>query len=118
MGQGQSSIPNEEVDALVDFYQALGGENKWKHKTGWCQPTIDPENWFGVEVMLGHVIGIELPANGLEGTIPESIARLPFLRVLDLSRNRIHGMFYLVCMSLCEFSLIDSLLRLHSLEYW
>ncbi|GLD97648.1 hypothetical protein PINS_up006338 [Pythium insidiosum] len=61
MGHGQSSIPHDEVTALIDLFDALGGD-KWRRRDGWKQPTIDPETWFGVEVSAGHVVSIELPA--------------------------------------------------------
>lgn len=90
MGQGQSSIPAEEIKSLLDLYEALDGD-KWRRRHGWKQPTMDPETWFGVEVMMGHVIAIELPANELRGKLPTSIDKLTYLRVLDLSKNSIHG---------------------------
>jgi hypothetical protein len=90
MGQGPSSIPQDEIAALVDLYKALGGD-KWSRKTGWLQESIDPEEWHGIEVMLGHVVAIDLSGNKLEGTIPESMRVFSQLRSLDLSRNKIHG---------------------------
>ncbi|KAG2520109.1 hypothetical protein JM16_006888 [Phytophthora kernoviae] len=91
MGQGQSSIPSTEVAALVEIYDALGGD-RWRRRDGWKQPTRDPEQWFGVEVTMGHVVALELPANELSGCLPaESLARLPQLRVLDLSKNQLRG---------------------------
>lgn len=68
MGQGQSSIPAEELAALVELYDALRGD-VWRRRDGWKQPTHDPETWFGVQVVLGHVAAIELPANELSGAI-------------------------------------------------
>ncbi|EGZ24153.1 hypothetical protein PHYSODRAFT_311245 [Phytophthora sojae] len=91
MGQGQSSIPPTEVAALVELYDALGGD-RWRRRDGWKQPTRDPEQWFGVEVAMGHVVALELPANELSGCLPAaSLARLPQLRVLDLSKNQLRG---------------------------
>ncbi|KAF1788359.1 Leucine-rich repeat domain, L domain-like [Phytophthora cactorum] len=91
MGQGQSSIPTTEVAALVELYDALNGD-RWRRRDGWKQPTRDPEQWFGVEVAMGHVVALELPANELSGCLPAaSLARLPQLRVLDLSKNQLRG---------------------------
>lgn len=90
MGQGQSSVPNEELCVLLELFDALDGE-RWRRRDGWKQPTVDPETWYGVEVMLGHVVAIELPANELSGTIPVSIERLTHLRVLNLSKNKLRG---------------------------
>ncbi|CAI5723925.1 hypothetical protein KXD40_001091 [Peronospora effusa] len=91
MGQGQSSIPTTEVAALVELYDALNGD-RWRRRDGWKQTTHDPEQWFGVEVSMGHVVALELRANDLSGCLPAaSLTRLPQLRVLDLSKNRLQG---------------------------
>lgn len=66
MGQGQSSIPAEELAALAELFEALRG-NQWRRRDGWKAPTVDPEAWFGVRVALGHVVAVELPANELAG---------------------------------------------------
>lgn len=67
MGQGQSSIPADELAALVELHDALRGD-AWRRRDGWKQPAQDPETWLGVRVVLGHVSSIELPANELCGT--------------------------------------------------
>lgn len=90
MGQGQSSIPEDELRVLLELYEALDGD-RWRRRDGWKQPTADPETWYGVEVMMGHVVTIELPANELSGAIPESVQRLASLRVLNLSKNKLRG---------------------------
>lgn len=90
MGQGQSSIPNDELRVLLELYEALDGD-RWRRRDGWKQPTADPETWYGVEVLMGHVAAIELPANELSGVIPDSIQQLAYLRVLDLSKNKLRG---------------------------
>ncbi|KAF1781167.1 Leucine-rich repeat domain, L domain-like [Phytophthora cactorum] len=74
MGQGQSSIPTTEVTALVELYDALNGD-RWRRRDGWKQPTRDPEQWFGVEVAMGHVVALELPANELSGCLPAASLR-------------------------------------------
>ncbi|KAI9921490.1 hypothetical protein PsorP6_002308 [Peronosclerospora sorghi] len=91
MGQGQSSIPTTEVKALVELYDTLNGD-RWRRRDGWKQLTRDPEQWFGVEVSMGHVVALELPANNLSGCLPGgSLERLPTLLVLDLSKNQLQG---------------------------
>lgn len=112
MGQGQSSVPAAELAALVELFDALRGEH-WRRRDGWKQPTHDPETWFGVQVLHGHVVALELPANELTGEdvsvptygdmgmltvtvvvvgcIPPTIERLTHLRVLDLSKNKLQG---------------------------
>lgn len=101
MGHGQSSIPGDELRALLELYDALGGE-RWRRRAGWKQPTADPETWFGVEVMLGHVVALELPANELSGALPAAaFERLPHLRTLDLSKNKLRGESECVCVCVC-----------------
>lgn len=90
MGQGQSSVPMDEARSLVELYEALGGD-KWRRREGWAQPTVDPETWFGVVVVRGHVVALELAANELSGELPPTMDRLAHLRVLDLSQNNIRG---------------------------
>ncbi|KAI9916191.1 hypothetical protein PsorP6_018020 [Peronosclerospora sorghi] len=91
MDQGQSSIPTTEVKALVELYDALNGD-RWRRRDGWKQLTRDPEQRFGVEVSMGHVVALELPANNLSGCLPGgSLERLPKLLVLDLSKNQLQG---------------------------
>uniref|UniRef100_A0AAV1U373 Uncharacterized protein n=1 Tax=Peronospora matthiolae TaxID=2874970 RepID=A0AAV1U373_9STRA len=91
MGQGQSAIPTTEQTALEALYDALNGD-RWRRRDGWKQATYDCEQWFGVEVVAGHVVALELPANDLSGCLPvATLARLPHLRVLDLSKNQLQG---------------------------
>ncbi|XP_057458688.1 receptor-like protein EIX2 [Lotus japonicus] len=45
--------------------------------------------WVGYH--LHHLIVLSLRANKLEGRLPESLCNLPFLQVLDISRNNITG---------------------------
>ncbi|CAI5721945.1 unnamed protein product [Hyaloperonospora brassicae] len=91
MGQGQSAIPATERTALEELYDALNGD-RWRRRDGWKVATCDPEQWFGVEVAMGHVVALALPANDLRGRLPAAaLARLPQLRVLDLSTNKLQG---------------------------
>lgn len=66
MGQVQSSIPQNEYQGLIDLFRQLNGE-KWRRREGWTDINASPEGWHGIEISLGHVTSIELPANNLHG---------------------------------------------------
>jgi len=76
--------------ALIDFYNALNGVN-WTHKENWC--TDAPLNeWYGVTVDNGKVIGLTLGVNGdIEGEVPASIADLEFVTSFNLQRATLTG---------------------------
>ena len=69
---------------------------KWTGEGDWNRG--DPCNWYGVRcdrdgddadgTLVTH---LQLPANKLNGTIPDIFADLPHLRVLDLSLNYLRG---------------------------
>ncbi len=82
-------IPAEECWALESLYASTNGEG-WQDKGGWM---INPSacQWFGVSCSGGHVIGLQLPGNRLNGSIPPEIGLLKNLQELDLSDNSIIG---------------------------
>ncbi len=79
-----------ERAALEAFYEALDGD-QWTQSGGWL--TDAPlDAWYGVEVVGGHIVGLELPDNGLRGELPDALATLDRLNSLDLRWNRITGL--------------------------
>lgn len=83
-------VSDLERQALIDLFEAMGGTN-WTTNTGWNTdaPVCD---WFGITTDdEAHVIGIDLPDNGLRGEIPETIAQLIHLINLNLSSNNVIG---------------------------
>jgi hypothetical protein len=85
--------PPDQRAILMEFYDATGGP-QWRARTGWGTdaPVCD---WEGVECWSSpdsqSVTSLALGENQLRGTLPASLASLPFLHTLDVSRNRLHG---------------------------
>lgn len=74
---------------LVEFYEALGGEN-WTRKANWC--TDAPLNeWEGVVFVNGVVTELLLSQNNLSGVIPDCLFDLTGLQYLSLSQNNLTG---------------------------
>ncbi|WP_282162860.1 leucine-rich repeat domain-containing protein [Ulvibacterium marinum] len=83
-------VSDLERQALIDLFEAMGGTN-WTTNTGWNTdaPVCD---WFGITTDdEAHVIGVDLPDNGLRGEIPATIAQLMHLINLNLSSNNVIG---------------------------
>ena len=88
-------ISQVEFESLIDIYNSTNGDN-WVNNTGWdinasaCDVSND---WYGLTIENGHVTSIQLQNNNLNGTIPNSITRLTYLRVLYLYLNQLSGSF-------------------------
>ena len=76
-------------EALEDIYHATGGP-AWSVHTGWLA-TSSPCEWFGASCSDGRLSSLALPNNGLNGALPEDIAKLQYLVELDFSRNALEG---------------------------
>ena len=75
-------------NALKEFYDsAKGGE--WTLSTNWTDPHIGHCYWYGVKCRDGSTIKLELPNNGLSGTLTLNIKILRALEVFDLNNNNI-----------------------------
>lgn len=75
--------------ALVAFYNATNGP-AWTDGTNWL--SANPiSTWFGVVVSGDRVIGLNLPFNNLEGTLPPIIGNLTALQTVELSDNNLFG---------------------------
>jgi len=84
-----TSMP--ERSALIEFYFSSKGR-EWTVSTGWLDPSIDHCDWHGVEcndASGGKIVKLELPSNGLSGTMTPRIADLRRLEVLDVHNNDI-----------------------------
>lgn len=93
-------IPPREYETLVAFYNETNG-SRWHHSSGWLDPAA--ENWAGVIVdgvilrrdgvviRQGHVTGLVLPVNNLEGFLPPQLDELSHLEALILWVNQLTG---------------------------
>ena len=86
-------VQRVERMVLADLYRVTEG-SRWRRQGGWLsrQPHC---SWEGVTCLgpdrPAGILSLSLPANGLAGTLPQTLARLHHLRNLDLSRNALRG---------------------------
>ena len=85
---GESSIPADEKQALVDIYNSLDGAN-WKPTYKRWDLTADPETWSGVTIQNGHVVGLKIDRLWAKGEVPASIANLTELETFICFSNQI-----------------------------
>lgn len=87
----QAPAPRDKA-SLTAFYNATHAYGiKWDWDKNWLSDKALNE-WYGVETdKQGNVIALELPNNGLRGTIPREIGELTELKRLDLSDNDLAG---------------------------
>ena len=72
-------------EVFAAFYEATGGSG-WASNANWL--TDAPvSSWFGVTVEDSLVTALELPGNGLSGTLPPAVGDYVDLKRLDLARN-------------------------------
>jgi parallel beta-helix repeat protein/predicted outer membrane repeat protein len=84
-----TEIPKKECKALTALYDSTDGEN-WADNTGW-KATNTPCSWKGVTCQEGHVTGLTLGNNNLNGAISKKFFKLNNLKSLDLSDNELSG---------------------------
>ena len=80
-----------ERNALKHFYDSSKGQ-EWTNDGFWVHEYESHCSWHGVtcDPTNTTVIMLELPGNGLSGTLSERIADLSTLEVLDVSDNDIN----------------------------
>jgi len=98
-----SQIPSSEREALIDFYNDLGGDD-WIDNTGWLGAVGTECDWYGITCINNHVSNMLFERNNLTGTPTSSLKNLIRLQKLELG-----GVF--------EFELIpDVIYEMVSLE--
>lgn len=86
-----SPVITLQRNALIDLYKATGGDN-WTINTNWC--SAEPvSTWQGIKCNSeGLVTSIELAANNLVGTLPQSLSVLmESCTYLNLGFNKLSG---------------------------
>ena len=104
-------IPDVEYQALVDFYNAMNGNN-WNNKWDITVNNLHEGAWYGVSIEDGHVTGLNLNNNSsVTGIIPASIKDLKYLKSLSL-----YGGGYYKDLSTTDLSVLSELENLESLD--
>jgi hypothetical protein len=86
---GVTEIPASECEALVAFYHSTNGLG-WTNNTNWLASNT-PSNWYGVTVSDGHVHGLQMLTNNVQGVLPAQLGDLSDLSYLALLRNNLTG---------------------------
>ena len=82
--------PQHTVAALIAFYRSTNGDS-WINNSNWLSDG-SLNAWHGVITdEEGRVTGLELPYNGLSGTIPSELGALVQLEKLHLHGNELSG---------------------------
>lgn len=85
---GETAIPANEKQALVDIYNKLDGAN-WSPSWDRWDLTADPATWKGVTIKNGHVVELKIDRRRAKGELPASIANLTELEVFWCHSNQI-----------------------------
>lgn len=85
--------PANDVSAMCDLAAALKmpkGFKGWSCTSG--KPKLSVCDWYGVKcTSTGGIDSVVLPSKSIRGSLPQTIAKLDSLRVLDLQDNLIEG---------------------------
>lgn len=80
----QPGVSTIEYQALVDFYNAMGGSN-WNNKWDINENNLSEGAWTGLSIENGHITGLNLNnTSNVSGSIPASFGNLKYLRNLSL----------------------------------
>lgn len=86
------TVTQLERDALVSLYWATNGPG-WARRDHWLNDSVGVCDWFGIVCTettgdgTAHVAKLELPRNGLQGTVPPELGRLANLTHVNLHKN-------------------------------
>ncbi|WP_456312064.1 leucine-rich repeat domain-containing protein [Pseudomonas shirazensis] len=107
----QPKIPDTEYQALVDFYNAMGGNN-WNNKWVTAENNLHEGAWYGVSIQNGHITGLNLNNNSnVTGSIPASFGNLKYLKNLSL-----YGGSYTKNLSTTDLGILSGLEALESVD--
>ncbi|CAL5393839.1 unnamed protein product [Camellia sinensis] len=88
-------LPLDEVEALKQIGKTLG-KYDWNFSGGadpcsWAEGTDNNVTCNCSSSTLCHITMISLKSQNLPGTLPTEFVKLPFLKVIDLTRNYLNG---------------------------
>ena len=83
-----AEIPDIERQALIALFSSTSG-SQWHNNSGWQAASADTCSWYGVscDVSQGFVTELQLDANNLKGSLPESLVNLSQLNRISLNYN-------------------------------
>lgn len=87
LGLVNANVPESEKNALLALYHNTDG-HKWN--ITWDLDG-DITAWHGIKVANGHIVGVDLFRNNLNGNLPDAIGDLGYLEHLNLAFNDIGG---------------------------
>lgn len=97
---GQNNIVPDQVElnALKALWQSTNGAS-WTNNSGWPDADNWPtaatatqmDNWYGITVAYGDIIGVNLSDNNLNGVLPAQLGSLTRLQQLYLQKNKLSG---------------------------
>jgi Leucine-rich repeat (LRR) protein len=87
-----AAIPASERAALLDLYARTNGSG-WTQSAGWNGPPGSECTWFGItcDPAQTAVIGIDLHANNLTGSLPADLGSFANLTAFSVFDNRLAG---------------------------
>lgn len=87
-----AEIPAIEREALIALYNSTSG-SQWHNNSGWQESTADVCSWYGVgcDVSQGSVTELQLDANNLKGSLPESLVNLSQLNRISINYNGVYS---------------------------
>lgn len=86
-----TGLPDAEWQVLSQLPTQTGGP-QWARPWTLGATAAESEVPQGVSVRDGHIVGIALPQNNLQGELPYQLFTLPNLETLDLSGNHLTGL--------------------------
>ena len=82
-----ANISLNEKEALIALYKATNG-SQWNSTWNLEAPV---NSWYGVKVENDKIVEINLQFNNLQGTLPQEIGNLIYLRKMNLGFNKLAG---------------------------
>ena len=101
-------IPLPEREALIALYNSTNGDS-WTDNSGWLDASGTECSWFGItcDSTESNATAIDLPFNGLEGSLPEEIGQLTELERLSAFNAELSGTIPSSFSNLDRLSLLD-----------